>query len=108
MKDERIRNGDAVVARKKPVEIEAFHMTADRFDSNVDWPSWMHEAWGTTLFRREDGGIGVHTLEGDHKISVNDWVIRGVKGELYPCKPDIFEATYDVVGPQYWPEMQIR
>lgn len=39
----------------------------------------------------------IHTLEGAHIVSVGDWVIRGVKGEFYPCKPDIFVATYDAV-----------
>jgi len=37
----------------------------------------------------------IHTLEGDLIASVGDWIIKGVKGEFYPCKPDIFEATYD-------------
>jgi hypothetical protein len=39
--------------------------------------------------------LAVYTLEGVMKASVGDWIIRGVKGELYPCKPDIFEATYE-------------
>ena len=37
----------------------------------------------------------IKTLEGDHGVSVNDWIIRGVAGELYPCKPDIFAQTYE-------------
>lgn len=40
--------------------------------------------------------IQIKTLEGNHCVSPNDWIIKGIKGELYPCKPDIFEATYDV------------
>ncbi|MDP2629968.1 MAG: hypothetical protein Q8P56_01020 [Candidatus Uhrbacteria bacterium] len=39
----------------------------------------------------------IHTLEGDMTANKGDWIIKGVKGELYPCKPDIFEATYDKV-----------
>ena len=39
----------------------------------------------------------IHTLEGDHRAQIGDWIIRGVKGELYPCKPDIFGATYERV-----------
>ena len=39
----------------------------------------------------------IHTLEGDLVASVGDWIIKGVKGEFYPCKPDIFQATYDAV-----------
>ena len=44
-----------------------------------------------------DGGIVIHTLEGDMRADPEDWIIKGVKGEFYPCKPDIFEATYDEV-----------
>ena len=41
--------------------------------------------------------IIIHTLEGDMKASVNDYIIKGVRGEFYPCKPDIFEETYNEV-----------
>jgi len=41
----------------------------------------------------------IKTLEGDHTGDLSDWIIRGVKGELYPCKPDIFAATYEAVEP---------
>ena len=41
--------------------------------------------------------VSIETLEGTMKANFNDWVIKGAKGELYPCKPDIFEATYEVV-----------
>ena len=47
---------------------------------------------------KQDGeaiGLDIPTLEGLMHASENDWIIRGVKGELYPCKPDIFEATYE-------------
>lgn len=43
------------------------------------------------------GGIGISTLEGEMEIKPGDWIIKGVKGEFYPCKPDIFEATYEEV-----------
>ena len=39
----------------------------------------------------------IETLEGDHTVSIGDWIITGIKGEKYPCKPDIFEATYEKV-----------
>lgn len=42
-----------------------------------------------------DDGCIIHTLEGDHLAEYGDWIIRGVKGEFYPCKPDIFAMTYD-------------
>ena len=46
-----------------------------------------------------DGGPGlmIPTLEGLHRANPGDWIIKGVQGELYPCKPDIFDATYDLV-----------
>ena len=90
--------------RKKPVVIEAFQMTEDRRASNADWPDWMHLAWQLdreapgSLYPTEegtgDGTLSIGTLEGQHLVSWGDWIIQGVKGELYPCKPDIFEATY--------------
>lgn len=91
--------------RKKPVVIEAFQMTKERRASNADWPEWMHRAWQLereapgSLYPTEegtgDGTLSIGTLEGQHLVSWGDWIIRGVKGELYPCKPDIFEATYE-------------
>lgn len=89
--------------RKKPVIVEAFLMTEGRFHSNADWPEWMHEAWNLeddeqgSLIRDADGGISIFTLEGPHKVGVGDWIIKGVAGELYPCKPDIFDRTYEKV-----------
>ena len=90
---------------KKPVVIEAFQMTEERRASNADWPEWMHQAWQLdreapgSLYPTEegtgDGTLSIGTLEGPHLVSWGDWIIRGVKGELYPCKPDIFEATYE-------------
>jgi hypothetical protein len=56
--------------RKKPVVVEAY---------------------------QTDKEIIIHTLEGDMKAEIGDWIITGVKGEIYPCKPDIFEATYEKV-----------
>lgn len=43
------------------------------------------------------GGIHIHTLEGIHDVEDGDWIIKGIKGEFYPCKPDIFELTYKKV-----------
>ena len=90
--------------RKKPVVIEAFQITKERCASNADWPEWMHRAWQLdreapgSLYPTEegtgDGTLSIGTLEGPHLVSWGDWIIQGVKGELYPCKPDIFEMTY--------------
>lgn len=44
----------------------------------------------------DDGSFQIQTLEGEYKCSIGDWIIKGVNGEFYPCKPDIFEKTYEV------------
>lgn len=93
--------------RKKPVVIEAFQLTKEtRFD-NRDWPEWMNRAWNnerktagalfTTCDATPDGTLSIGTLEGIHLVSFNDWIIQGVNGEIYPCKPDIFNKTYEAV-----------
>jgi hypothetical protein len=94
--------------RKKPAVIEAFQMTVERRMDNSDWPEWLGYAWNHE--RGEKGALQrvsmdapmpdqleIVTLEGNHLVSWGDWIIRGVQGELYPCKPDIFEATYEAV-----------
>lgn len=88
--------------RKKPIVIEAFQMTVERRADNSDWPAWLHEAWNTPMeqpgaFYPLATSLCISTLEGSHVVSVGDWIIRGIKGELYPCKPDIFGATYEPV-----------
>ena len=91
--------------RKKPIVIEAFQMTRERRVSNEDWPEWLNAAWNKPRHSigsaypdvegTSDGLIKIYTLEGAHLVSWSDWIIQGVKGELYPCKPDIFEVTYE-------------
>ena len=80
--------------RKKPVVIEAIQF------SGVGSVYEMVMSWGDA-FRKAHGlmpdQIEIDTLEGAHKASKGDWIIKGVKGEFYPCKPDIFEATYEKV-----------
>ncbi len=97
--------------RKKPVVIKAFQMTKERRLDNSEWPGWLHRAWqkpvaeSGSLFCSSDGSLEtekctplfIQTLEGTHRVSWGDWIIKGVQGELYPCKPDIFEATYELV-----------
>lgn len=85
--------------RKKPVVIEAFQHDGDLSDRNGRFyvPGWAAVAFAEgTLYYKGAGELFVKTLEGDMKVSVNDYVIKGVNGEIYPCKPDIFEKTYDV------------
>lgn len=100
--------------RKKPVVIEAVQFSGvapdwlaePMFDKSFVAPDWLAEAMG-----RHESEVGavwfepgwkppvlqIHTLEGTHRAMPGDWIIRGVKGELYPCKPDIFAKTYELV-----------
>ena len=84
--------------RKKPVVIEA-HQWNPR-ERPTALPDWLWDAIGMTpeLFNENDGSIGIRTLEGTMIANPGDWIIKGVKGELYPCKPDIFAATYEPAG----------
>jgi hypothetical protein len=81
--------------RKKPVVIEAVQYAGNGNFKDPHLPTWLWEAFeGGVAFNRS-GALMLQTLEGEHIVSDGDYVIRGVKGELYPCKPDIFAATYD-------------
>ena len=77
--------------RKRPVVIEA--MQYHRLRNGVE----LVEFVGTAVHVSVSGTFIIHTLEGDMTVDDGDWIIRGVKGEFYPCKPDIFEATYEPV-----------
>lgn len=79
--------------RKKPVVIDAFHYKGYE-DFNL---MRLFVGEGRPLHDMGDGKIGIHTLEGVMEASPGDWIIKGVKGEFYPCKPDIFEQTYEAV-----------
>lgn len=84
--------------RKRPVTIEAFQWTGDN-QAFLDWlndPARDHslEAFD---YHADTGELKIKTLEGVMTASLNDWIIQGVQGEVYPCKPDIFEATYEPV-----------
>lgn len=81
--------------RKKPIEIEAFIWTGDH-DQTED-PTWIVEAMGRGDVWFEASGLQIRTLEGVMTANRGDYVIRGIKGEIYPCKPDIFEASYERV-----------
>lgn len=83
--------------RKKPVVIEAWQSFNDIATRTAEIPFWIIEACKSgTIFPRGKETF-IKTLEGEHLVSDGDFIIRGVKGELYPCKPDIFALTYDPV-----------
>lgn len=74
--------------KKKPVIIEAVQFTGDNWEEldkfiTVPFTAFVAEQY-----------LIIPTLEGDHKADLNDWIIKGVHGEFYPCKPDIFKETY--------------
>ena len=73
--------------RKKPVVIDAI-----QYKRNMKHPALCDKADAPGC-----ASTHIHTLEGYHIISPGDWIIKGVKGEFYPCKSDIFEATYEKV-----------
>lgn len=78
--------------RKKPVVIEAWQLPL------LDAETVQFDENHNIIFKRDGQMIVeaiISTLEGTMTASPGDWIIRGVKGELYPCKPDIFAATYD-------------
>lgn len=77
--------------RKKPVEIEAMVFTEEHHYALSEWMN--HDV----SFDDENGKFIaiIPTLEGDHIANDGDYIIKGVKGEFYPCKPDIFKMTYD-------------
>jgi len=83
--------------RKKPVVIDAYKFEGDGIEA-MNWAGECCEGGArgeNTLFIRLGEGLKITTLEGEMHVSEGDWIIRGVKGEFYPCKPDIFEATYE-------------
>lgn len=77
--------------RKKPVEIEAIQWTGENF---VEITGWSGDVWSVNIDQ-----LIIPTLEGKHYANVGDWIIKGIQGEFYPCKPDIFEQTYETVEP---------
>ena len=78
---------------KKPVEIEAVEWNGDNIS---EMTAFLNGGAGKFCF---GSLIEIKTLEGTMTAKIGDWVIKGVKGEFYPCKPDIFAATYDPVLP---------
>lgn len=77
--------------RKKPVEIEAVQFLIEDASTAVAFCGGLFSSFGG------DSCIEIRTLEGTMRADVGDWIIRGVKGEHYPCKPDVFAETYEPV-----------
>lgn len=82
--------------RKKPVVIEAVRVpTEDQFVEHGRLLGWFYNHGFNSFLVAADKGYDIETLEGVMHASPGDWIIRGVKGEFYPCRPDIFAATYE-------------
>jgi len=79
--------------RKKPVVIEAMQLTDEVLDATH--PSTLHLPG--VIYDPVKREASIETLEGTMIASYGDWIIKGLRGELYPCKPDIFQATYEEV-----------
>lgn len=108
--DNRSTDHQSIRVRKRPIEVDAWQYLGQ--DTLDDAPAWMRdyqaEAYGADNIKRRyriraemdffdgtDYHLNIPTLEGWHCASKGDWIIKGVKGELYPCKPEIFEETYE-------------
>ncbi len=77
--------------RKKPIVIDAVQWTGNNIEE-------IQEFTGIPLMPLDrQNHLLIPTLESPHEASINDWIIKGIKGEFYPCKPDIFEETYEEV-----------
>lgn len=87
--------------RKKPVVIEAVQWTGSNLEEVISFtglhPSANKWTWDEYCQVVKDRGLKIFTLEGRMDASIGDWIIKGVNGEFYPCKPDIFEKTYEAV-----------
>ena len=77
--------------KKKPVVVEAVQWTGTEASKN-EIVSFVYSPVGYDLEKKE---LKINTLEGIHTASNGDWIIKGIAGEFYPCKPDIFEKTYE-------------
>lgn len=80
-----------MIYRKKPVEVDAFQFGKD------EYPLWFIFRINKKTIILKNECAYIKTLEGTMTANKGDYIIKGVKGEIYPCKPDIFEATYEKV-----------
>jgi len=83
--------------RKKPAVIEAVQWIGTSENLNAIYEFMGNSPLLDYFPRVHPTYLIIHTLEGNHQADIGDWVIKGVAGEYYPCKPDIFEQTYEPV-----------
>jgi len=82
--------------RKKPIIVEAFRLPLIDEDASDELMDFLHSS-GHEFESDRDGGILINTLEGVMRGEPGDWIIMGIREEIYPCKPDIFEVTYEKI-----------
>lgn len=86
--------------RKKPVVIEAVQYNGDNWASIINWAEDGLPMLANSIISRDLGRtLSIRTLEGRLTAFIGDWIIKGIKGEFYPIKDDIFRATYEPVPP---------
>lgn len=97
--------------RKKPVVVEAYHLKDLSYESVTEclnfigqpmriprcFPEYDNPFDDYMIIVWKNNSIVIHTLDGDHLAKAGDYIIRGIQGELYLCKPDIFMETYEVI-----------
>lgn len=84
--------------RKKSVVVEAYRLPSAGEDVPHSFYDWVDEVGFSQWESDRDEGLLIKTLEGVMRADPGDWIIKGVAGEFYPCKPDIFAATYEPAG----------
>lgn len=84
-----------MIARKKPVEVEVMRFIDENIDKILDWGNGKIVPNVPPMFLTEY--LTIETLEGNMRANYGDYIIKGVHGEFYPCKPDIFHKTYDII-----------
>lgn len=83
--------------KNKPVVVEAFQYDGDFINRDGDYyvPHWVADELASgNMYFKNAGELYIKTLEGEMYVSVDDYIIKDVQGEIYPCKPDVFEQTY--------------
>ena len=88
--------------KRKPTVVEAIQWDGNNLEeiemfvgTHIDW--WYFNNPNKDESDSSNNILKIETLEGDHMASIGDYIIKGVNGEFYPCKPDIFEKTYEIV-----------
>ena len=81
--------------RKKPVVVEAV-VWQGKYTDGTEWPDWFRDAVGKTINVLADD-LWIETPEGDMRAPKGYYVIRGIEGEIYPCHPGVFAASYEAV-----------